>query len=689
MRKTSMGRPRSQRGLIRKRIALGALAGALGLSGLVYTQSAVAGPLNIDAGFELFDGNLAPAAPINFDWNSFAPTVWTGTAPYRESEKTVNGWEFKGLEDEAAKTSDTGFAGGTKQDNDCASVIGSKAPNKDDLDRAYVTAKTLEGGDRDGHVILGLAWERIKQNSTSPSAHIGFEFNQGETACPAGSGDLVRRTVGDLLFVYDFEGGDVAPTISLRRWVDSGACEVGSNSPPCWGPSTDLTAAGDAFGAVNTGGSVSDAIGPGTPPATDQGTKEFGEAGIDLTDAEVFQPGECESFGTVYAVSRSSGSSATAQMKDLVGPGDFTLSNCGALIVEKVTVGGQGEFDFTSDIDGFETFTLDTTGEADNTDEITMTGVKEGTYNIAETVPEGWSLDSATCDNGDEPDAVEVTADETVTCTFTNSAQAKLTIEKVINDGSSTTFNFTSVALGNFSLTPTGTGAAGADSETFDNLDTDTTYDVAETVPDGWNLVSSTCDNGDDPSAIDLDPGDDVTCTFTNEIERGAIKITKTRKHAAAADPLNAPHAGVKFLITGPGLGAGVEVTTNAQGIACLAGLAYGDYTVTETVPSGYVADDAEQEVTVSAEATCESGDQADVSFHNTPLTNVTVSVDSQIDGGTSSTITCVDAADTELGTGSTGANGDGSVTVEDLEPTDLGQQDPPATLICTITVDP
>jgi len=61
------------------------------------------------------------------------------------------------------------------------------------------------------------------------------------------------------------------------------------------------------------------------------------------------------------------------------------------------------------------------------------------------------------------------------------------------------------------------------------------------------------------------------------------------------------------------------------------------------------------------------------VSFHNTPLTNITVSVDSQVDGGTSSTIS-------GCASGSTGANGDGSATATDLEP---------GTYTCTVVIDP
>jgi hypothetical protein len=68
------------------------------------------------------------------------------------------------------------------------------------------------------------------------------------------------------------------------------------------------------------------------------------------------------------------------------------------------------------------------------------------------------------------------------------------------------------------------------------------------------------------------------------------------------------------------------------------------------------------------------------VAFGNTPLTNVTVSVDSQIVGGTDSEIDC--GTD---GTASTDdVTGDGSLTINDLEPTD-----PVVTVTCTITVDP
>jgi Prealbumin-like fold domain len=107
--------------------------------------------------------------------------------------------------------------------------------------------------------------------------------------------------------------------------------------------------------------------------------------------------------------------------------------------------------------------------------------------------------------------------------------------------------------------------------------------------------------------------------TFTNTLQTGAIKITKERKYAADG-PGNHPHAGVTFSVDG------TTVVTDANGEACVDGLAFGDYTVTETVPAGYVSDDAIKEVTVDNTADC--GDDPyggeSVSFLNTPLTNVT-----------------------------------------------------------------
>jgi hypothetical protein len=160
--------------------------------------------------FEDDDANLSHEATT--DWNDFGPLTWTGSAPYQQATTTAMDWTFLGLTDAQVSTSDTAFAGGTKQNDSCPVVDPSKAPNKDDLARIYLA--THAGGDPQ-HVFLVLAWERIPQNTTSADAHVAFEFHQGNTPCANNDG-LVQRTDGDLLLFYDFQSGSAS--ISISRW---------------------------------------------------------------------------------------------------------------------------------------------------------------------------------------------------------------------------------------------------------------------------------------------------------------------------------------------------------------------------------------------------------------------------------------------------------------------------------------
>ena len=71
-------------------------------------------------------------------------------------------------------------------------------------------------------------------------------------------------------------------------------------------------------------------------------------------------------------------------------------------------------------------------------------------------------------------------------------------------------FDFTaSYAPGGFSLSH-------GQSHDSGSLASDTQYSVAETPPGGWQLASATCDDGSSADAVVLDPGETVTCTFTN-----------------------------------------------------------------------------------------------------------------------------------------------------------------------------
>jgi hypothetical protein len=557
--------------------------------------TALAGPVGNASGYEDDDGNLVVNS--TFDWNGFAPLSWTGTAPYRTSSATVSGWSFVGLEDQQAKTSDTAFAGGTKQDDNCATVNTGKSPNKDDLKRVYISSSTVGA-----NVYLNLAWVRIPQNTTSPSAHIGFEFNQGDTPCPAGSDGLVERTVGDLLFVYDFEGGATdTPTITLRRWVDSGACEVGSDSPPCWGTSTDLTALGFAEARVNTTtvtGPFNDDLAP--DGSENLGTNEFGEAGIDLTNAGVFSSNICTGFGKTFAVSRSSGNSATAQMKDLVGPGDVNITNCGRVIIRKVTSPSP-----------------DPTGTS-----------------FAYTTT-GTDLSSFSLKNGENKD-------------FGSNVHA-----------------------GSYSVTETDPSSSGFD---FTSLNCS-----ASTTTNGTNIMTS-----GRTVSFDLKALDTVDCTYTNTLRQGAIKITKL-----SSKDNTTGLAGAKFSITGPN-SYSKSVTSGSDGTVCVDGLAWGDYTVTETdPPSNYKIDDTSgHTVTVDNNAKCSDSTYGGetITFKDTPLSEIEVIFRSLAGTGvTKASIVCQDSTPTTIDAVSENGAADPAYDDTDETFTNLA----PGTYTCTVVIDP
>jgi uncharacterized surface anchored protein len=165
-----------------------------------------------------------------------------------------------------------------------------------------------------------------------------------------------------------------------------------------------------------------------------------------------------------------------------------------------------------------------------------------------------------------------------------------------------------------------------------------------------------------------------LTLNFTDPRQRGAILVTKLRKHAADGTG-DHPHAGVTFTLNG------VDKVTDANCEACFDGLLFGTYSVHETTPTGYHGE-ADKNVTVDNKASCGATPYVGetVTFHNTPLTDITVSVNSQIDGGTASTMVCKNAANTTVASGSTGANGDGSTTALNL---------PSGMFTCTVDIDP
>ncbi len=100
-------------------------------------------------------------------------------------------------------------------------------------------------------------------------------------------------------------------------------------------------------------------------------------------------------------------------------------------------------------------------------------------------------------------------------------------------------------------------------------------------------------------------------------------------------------------------------VTTDSNGTACVDGLAFGTYTVTETqAPPGFVIDDTTgHPVTVDNNALCSDNPYVGeaTSFTDTPTADIQVNFRDGGSGETSGTITCDNTTGTGDNTPATG----------------------------------
>jgi hypothetical protein len=321
---------------------------------------------------------------------------------------------------------DNSFGQGTKEDTPAPTIVSGQIPNnKSDLTRLYVANEKVSAKD-----FLYLAWERVQEpNGTT---NMDFEFNQNSTL--SANGVTPIRTAGDVLIKYDLSQGGVNPDLGYHLWVATGPgslCQA-NNSTPCWGKVQSLT--GNFEGAINTV-VVTDPIDPDAP--RDLSVRTFGEAAINLTDSGILPPGVCKTFGSAYLKSRAS-DSFTAALKDFIAPIPVNISNCGSIIIRKVTVNGDSTFDYTT-TGGLSpsTFSLSNGGSR------TYVDVNSGSYSVTESAPPaGWTFDSLVCTASGAGTSVSTTGptanitmagDGLVDCTYTNKTKVSPTITTLLS----------------------------------------------------------------------------------------------------------------------------------------------------------------------------------------------------------------------------------------------------------------
>jgi len=222
----------------------------------------------------------------------------------------------------------------------------------------------------------------------------------------------------------------------------------------------------------------------------------------------------------------------------------------------------------------------------------------------------------------------------------------------------------------------------GTDTQVYNDLHAGT-YTVTEGAdPSGFAFASLTCVgaggsvSGETATAV-IVGGSDITCTYINNQQLGAILVTK--QSTKNGHPVL---AGATFSVTGPG-GFSTTLTTDATGTACVDHLVFGSYSVTETgAPTGYNLDDTTAHtVAVNVNTTCSGSPQGTgAAFRDTPLTNIAASATSQAPGGTASHITCVDSANATVAESAAGNTDPASAAAVGLQP---------GTYVCTIVIDP
>ncbi len=293
-----------------------------------------------------------------------------------------------------------------------------------------------------------------------------------------------------------------------------------------------------------------------TDPSNDEASFDFSLTGgpLDIDQSFFLMDGRSHDSGWVQAGSGYAASEIVpagwdqslascdndSPLDDIsVDPGEtvtcsFVNTKRGAIIIKKETnpEDAAQSFDFTlkggtSELD--EEFPL----AGGDSREFRFVEPGDG-YAAAEDIPEGWDQTSATCNDDSPVDDIDVQPAEIVTCTFVNTQRGVIIVEKVTNPaGAAQSFDFsleggTSELDQAFSLSDGGSHESGY-------VRPGDGYAAAEEVPEGWDQTSASCDDGSPVGDIAVQPGEVVTCTFTNT-QRGQIVIRKVTNPGGTAD---------------------------------------------------------------------------------------------------------------------------------------------------------
>lgn len=220
------------------------------------------------------------------------------------------------VDDKFSPSPDSIFTGGSKEQDPDGWVFSSgSVPGKDDLTRLYFASDVASPT----RAFLFLGFERLGVSGNG-DVHINFELNQSSATVTNSKGTVIpRRTAGDLLVVYDYDGGTSATSINIeiRLWV-------GDALSGQWGPDIgSVNAVGDTNGAAAVTRPSGSPFGGGTVDP-----KRFGEVAINLLGIYPNLFTNCVNFTNFWAKTRASGESFNSALKDRTVSTRVELSAC-------------------------------------------------------------------------------------------------------------------------------------------------------------------------------------------------------------------------------------------------------------------------------------------------------------------------------------------------------------------------
>ncbi|RXZ68266.1 prealbumin-like fold domain-containing protein [Agromyces albus] len=225
-----------------------------------------------------------------------------------------------------------------------------------------------------------------------------------------------------------------------------------------------------------------------------------------------------------------------------IEPGDsiaceITNTAKSTIVIVKEVQGDDATFEFTGtwlDPEAFEITAVGGTGSE------TFSEVDPGAYTVTETPEAGYDGRLVDCVETDAAGTVStwdglvgtinLDPGETVTCTYSNVQRGEILVDKeTVPDEFDQDFDFVFVG-GEAPVEFTLNDATDDEGDLWSSgLMPPGTYTIDELVPEFWELTDIDCGVRDgDGTTIDLEPGDVVTCTFTNTAEVGEVSLTKS-----------------------------------------------------------------------------------------------------------------------------------------------------------------